>query len=83
MTDLRREAEAVLGRIQRGYRGVDADVADIEAFAKAQRLKEVEAISKDFDKRFYVTDERLDRVRDFRVDEFYSWLTQRTEELKP
>ena len=42
--------------------------------ALAAREREVwESVTKEFDTKFMASDARLDRSRDYRVDEFYAW----------
>ena len=72
MTELRREAEALLRQLvlvrSRHLAANESDL--IEAFAKAQRVKEVEAI-----------EARAKAAPD--AAEFFRWLSQRKKELEP
>lgn len=42
-----------------------------------------EAVMKEFDQKFFVTDARLDNVRDHRVDTFYIWCREQAKKEQP
>ena len=72
MSDLRREAEAWMRKLPRYW----CDVEAVIAFAKAQRVKEVEAMRK------YIAEE-VNGEMDCTVQSMSVWLDKRAKELQP
>jgi len=75
-SEIRREAEALWDQLKSGD-----PIEHIEAFAKAQRVKEVEAIAQELLDR--ITASAVNKTHALDVSDYLAWLTQRKKELQP